>query len=127
MWAKMKEEGVPFPRLSERDASDLIAYLHYVQYMGATGNATRGRDLFRTKGCAYCHALGGTTAVGPDLFASKAVQSPAHWASAMWNHAPAMKEKAAQEQIAWPRFEGDEMRDLVAFLRAGDTRGEGKR
>jgi hypothetical protein len=45
----------------------------------------------------------------------------------MWNHAPAMKEKAAQEQIAWPRFEGDEMRDLVAFLRAGDTRGEGKR
>ncbi|HUI24787.1 MAG TPA: hypothetical protein VL403_01785, partial [Candidatus Kryptonia bacterium] len=56
--------------------------------------------------------------VGPDLAESSALQSPADWTAAVWSHAPAMEAKARASQIPWPRFEGEEMRDLVAFLRS---------
>ncbi len=124
MWAKMKELGVRFPKLTDREMSDLLAYLYFVQYMGASGNATRGADLFRTQSCAGCHAIAGAgPKVGPDLAASNALRSSLHWASAMWSHAAGMNEKARERHSPWPRFEGDEMRDLVAFLR---SRGAGK-
>ena len=38
-------------------------------------------------------------------------------AAAMWNHAPAMFAAMATRTVEWPRFEGDEMRDLSVFLR----------
>jgi hypothetical protein len=36
----------------------------------------------------------------------------------MWDHAPAMYDRAQLQQLDWPRFEGDEMRDLSAYLRS---------
>jgi len=124
MWAKMRELGVPFPQLTDREISDLLSYLYFVQYMGARGDAAKGSQLFRDKSCSHCHGIGGEgPAVGPDLARSEAVRSPLRWASAMWNHAPAMREKARETQLPWPRFEGDEMRDVVEFLR---SRGAGK-
>lgn len=124
MWAKMKELGVPFPKINDREMSDLLAYLYFVQYVGGPGDATRGSDLFREKSCFSCHAAGSEgPKVGPDLAASNAVRSPLRWAAAMWNHAPAMVEKVHETHSPWPRFEDDEMRDLVEFLR---SRGGGK-
>jgi len=118
MWAKMKELGIPFPRFTDRDMSDLLAYLYFVEYMGESGNAAKGGKLFDEKSCAHCHGAGGGRKVGPDLATSDAIRSPVQWASAMWNHAPAMADKLREMQLAWPRFEDDEMRDLVEFLRS---------
>ncbi|MFI5395185.1 MAG: c-type cytochrome [Candidatus Binatia bacterium] len=124
MWAKMKDLGVPFPRLTDTEISDLLAYLYFVQYMGQSGDAARGADLFREKSCFGCHAAGGEgSKVGPDLATAVAVRSPLDWVSAMWNHTPAMENKFRQAQSAWPRFDDDQMRDLVEFLR---SRGQGK-
>ncbi len=123
MWAKMKELGVPFPRLSEREMANILAYLHFVAYMSAAGDATRGNTLFREKSCSQCHAVGGEgSKVGPDLAASDALRSPLNWASAMWNHSAAMQKKFGETQPTWPRFTDDEMADLVEFLRSQSGR-----
>jgi hypothetical protein len=36
----------------------------------------------------------------------------------MWEHAPSMFDLVEEDNREWPRFEGDEMRDLSAYLRA---------
>lgn len=118
MWAKMKELGRPVPKLSDTEMADLLAYLYFVQYMGHGGNATRGRELFREKSCSTCHAAGGEGKKGAaDLAASAAVRSPFKWAAAIWNH-PIDSERKTAEAPAASRFNDDEMRDLVEFLRA---------
>lgn len=119
MWTKMQQEGVRFPRLSEREMSDLLAYLHFATYVGRRGDAAKGAGLFRDKACAQCHRVGdGEAKAGSDLAASKAVASPLAWTAEMWNHAAAMEKKQTAVQGAWPRFEDDQMRDLVEFLRS---------
>jgi mono/diheme cytochrome c family protein len=121
MWAKMEALGTSFPKLSGPEMSDLLSYLYFIQYMDVRGDATRGAKLFREKSCADCHVRsGGRPAIGPDLAASKAFQLPLRWASALWNHAPAMAEQVRAAGKPWPRFDDDEMRDLVAFLRSED-------
>lgn len=118
MWAKMKELGRPVPKLSDTEMADLLAYIYFVQYMGQGGSATRGRDLFREKSCAACHAARGEGLKGAaDLAASDAVRSPFLWAAAIWNHTTDRQKKGAEPQPA-AKFDDDEMRDLVEFLRA---------
>jgi mono/diheme cytochrome c family protein len=117
MWAKMKELGRPVPKLSDNEMADLLAYLYFVQYMGHSGSATRGRALFREKSCAGCHTAGGEGNKGAkDLTASSAVRSPFSWAAAIWNH-PFEAQKGGGSQ-ATATFGDDEMRDLVAFLQS---------
>jgi len=119
MWEKIKALGIPFPRFDGSQMSDLLAFLYFAQYMDDRGDQARGAKLFREKSCADCHDPGeGGSRVGPDLPASEAVRSPLLWASAIWNHAPAMAEQMRKNSLAWPQFADDEMRDLVAFLRA---------
>ena len=119
MWAKMRERGLPYISVSESEMADIMAYLYYVQFTAAEGDVTRGDRLFVEKTCAGCHAAGkGGQDVGPDLAGSEATRSSVDWASAMWNHAPKMEATLRESGIAWPRFEDDEMRDLVAFLRS---------
>lgn len=119
MWAKMKERGVSFPRMNEREMADLLAYLYFLQVMGEGGDASKGSQLVTQKSCAQCHAFGGDgPRIGPDLAKSDAVRSPILWISEMWNHAPRMQQRMREAQVAWPRFEDDEMRDIVAYVKA---------
>lgn len=134
MWAKMKELGTPFPRLSDREMADLLAYIYFVQYVSSNGDSAKGAALFRDKSCARCHGAGGDGLLadspprdgsprdesprGPSLVASEALRSPFSWAAAIWNQAPAIAGQVRAAQLPWPRFSDDEMRDLVAFLRS---------
>jgi len=115
MWAKMQELGVPFPSLTDREASDILNYLFFVQHAAPAGDPQRGSRLFREKSCAGCHEAGTASAVrGPELRGTAALRSPADWAAAMWNH---LGVDLAAKVSRKPRFAGDEMNDLVAFLR----------
>jgi mono/diheme cytochrome c family protein len=120
MWAMMESRGTPVPRLTEREMADVVAYLCFVQYANIEGDATRGAALFREKSCALCHptAAGSAGSGGPDLVGAAIARSPLRWTAAMWNHAPAVEAQLRARGLPWPHFEGDEMRDLVAFLRA---------
>ncbi|MEJ2335163.1 MAG: c-type cytochrome, partial [Gemmatimonadales bacterium] len=99
--------------------ADLIAFLYYLRFYETEGDVQIGERLYVQKGCAACH--GRDQASAPDLADSEAVLSPLGLATAMWEHAPAMFDMAEEEHREWPRFEGDEMRDLSAYLRALGT------
>ena len=119
MWAKMKEVGVAFPQLSDREIADLLAYLYFAQYMADNGNATRGGEVWQEKACSTCHAVAGEGATtAADLARSSALQSSLTWTAAMWNHAPTLDDKVREAQATWPLFDDDEMRDLVEYLRS---------
>ncbi len=117
MLEQMKRIGLPFPILSPKEMADLISYLYFIQFYDETGNPIEGKKLFREKVCIFCHSLEGEGEnVGPDLTKSEAHFSPIFLASAMWNHAIVMEDMLEEKDLAWPRFSGNEMRDLVSYV-----------
>lgn len=133
MWKRMREVGADRPKFNGNEMADVIAYLYFTRYVDAPGNAAKGKKLFEQKGCSECHSLGRGQGerIGPNLGDSPALASPVHLTTAMWNHAPTMEKLVNEKGLAWPKFEGDEMCDLVEYLtslaksspkRAGVTR-----
>jgi cytochrome c2 len=112
----MERSGITLPQFEGSELADVIAYLYYLRYEEMAGDVRAGRALFGAKGCASCHFLDGTPSIGPDLTQSAVVSNPVSLTTAMWNHAPVMYSRVQQAGIPWPLFQGNEMRDLAAFL-----------
>lgn len=111
----MRERGIPFPRFTEPEMADLIAYLYFMGFVSEEGDAKRGATMFRERGCARCHE--GPGARVSNLAESDAVRDPIALSAAMWNHAPEMHSLMAEQAVAWPQFDPGDMEDLVAHLR----------
>ncbi len=86
------------------------------------GKEHNGKAVFSvsdTASCSKCHSLrreGG--GIGPDLSARRGdYESAAAWAATMWAHTPRMATMTRERGILYPRFTGDEMVNLVGFLR----------
>jgi mono/diheme cytochrome c family protein len=128
MAEKMHELKLPWPTFSVEEMTDLIAFLYYMDYflsyLEEPGDVQAGRQLFTDKGCKACHALEGEGGnIGPSLERVKGYTSPIFMAQALWNHGQAMATKMQQMGIAIPTFKGNEMADLIAYIRAA-TQGE---
>lgn len=118
MWTTMQEHRLATPTLNQEEMADLLAFLYIAGYLDEPGDASRGRQLFSEKGCSRCHAAAGKGGKrAPDLSTLSGVDTPIAWTELMWNHAPAMDEGMQQLGISWPKFEGREMSDLLAFVR----------
>jgi cytochrome c2 len=125
MAERMRQLGVPRPRLDEHESADLVAFLFTADYFDRPGDAAVGRRLFTAKRCVTCHQRGGVGGViGPSLDALGERGSPIHVASAMWNHGPQMSEAMRARGIPRPTFRGAELRDLLAFLAPPDAAAE---
>ncbi len=127
MWQRMQQENLRARPLTESEMRDLFAFLYVVRYIDEPGNAAAGQELFRSKGCIECHAVRGQGGVvGPDLATVSGVDTPIKWAQILWNHAPNMEKNFVRVGIAWPRFEKNEMGDLLAYIRevSGGARTE---
>jgi mono/diheme cytochrome c family protein len=137
MAAAMSALGIRFPEFQGAEMADLISYLYYLRFYESEGDLTAGERVFESKGCSACHPDAGDSAVGPALSESEAILTPLGLAgpalseseailtplglaTAMWNHAPAMYDLIESEW--WPRFEGEEMRDLSVYLRSLSSR-----
>ncbi len=129
MWnhgPSMQEEienlEVAYPTLTGQDIVDISVYLQMAtidktQARMAPGNPVRGRDLFREKRCQDCHAVRDEAKkLGPNLSEIDLKLSVTEIAGLMWNHSPVMFDYMREESIEWPRFEGSEMADLIAYL-----------
>ena len=116
----MQASGREVPRFEGTEMADVLAYLYVLRSSARIGDAERGKVVFSSKGCAGCHAEGGPV----DLRKSAALTSPAHLASAMWNHAPEMTKAVAEKGMEWPALSGSDVADVLAFLlpRQGETR-----
>lgn len=110
---------ISFPYLDGNDMADLIAYIYFVGFYDAPGEVAKGEKIFSSKKCIQCHSVvEGEKSVGKNLAKSKATRSPFYFAATMWNHLPEMKGVIETFGLAWPKFENDEMRDMVAYLKS---------
>ncbi len=118
MWAKMEERKTRYPVFTGEEMANLFAYLYSSCYAEESGDPARGERLFSQKSCIRCHSTDGTGGKeGPALRNLGPVDTPIFWAQRMWNHASAMERHMRQFNISWPRFDGDEMDDLLAYVR----------
>lgn len=114
-----KQKGISWRPFKGSEMRDLIAYLYSISLLDQPGDPKRGERLFVEKGCATCHSVGrGGRKIGPDLKQWKQYGSPILWAELMWSHALKMEEKMREFGIGWPRFEDNEMVDLITYIRS---------
>lgn len=118
MAQSMQEAGIEKPRLEPWEMGDLISFLFALDYFDPPGDAARGAQVFEEKRCVVCHQVGGAGGVvGPELDRITQLGSPIYVATAMWNHGAAMTETMRAHQVARATFNGEELQDLVAYLR----------
>ena len=81
-------------------------------------DSERGRQLFITKGCVYCHAVngvGGKAAPALDSDAAQPSVNLTDFAARMWSGAPAMIELQEMDLGYQIRLSGDDLAHLAAF------------
>ncbi len=124
MERQIVEMGLKRPRFEKGQIVDLAAYIREASkgtqrervYM-SPGNPTRGKAVFKEKGCLACHALNDDgEEIGPDLRQSDWDHSVTEIAGVMWNHGSEMAELMDERKMDWPEFTGKEMADLIAYL-----------
>jgi mono/diheme cytochrome c family protein len=128
-WPAMAEAmealDMPVPEFGEDELADLFAYLFIARYEAQTGDTQRGRAVYIDKRCSDCHGLGEKMTeetddpLGPALAPITGHQSKENIVEKMWNHVPKMSRRMGQQRIPWPRFEAQELADILAFLSAG--------
>ncbi len=124
MWERMRAEGIEYPEFETQEMSDVFAYLYVARSIDRTGDPVRGRKVYETKGCGACHDLSGREpgGTGRGADALREAATPVAWTTAMWNHPP-LSDGSGER----PRFESDEMNNLLAFARGGHPAGPERR
>ncbi len=125
MQKQMDKMGIKRPDLTGEDMIDIAAYLQSVS-SGAIrenvylkpGNPKAGASVFKVKRCSECHSIreGKSRYSAPDLGQAEKMSSPTQIASQLWNHTGEMSRLITENGIMWPRFTGQEMADLIAYL-----------
>jgi cytochrome c2 len=119
MFTALKQEGIEWPKISAAEMADLMAFLQADSSHDPSTDFARGQVVLVSKGCLKCHSLRGEGArIGPDLAERRASLVPAAtWGATMWGHTPRMAAAAIQAGVLYPRFSGDEMVNLIGYLR----------
>jgi mono/diheme cytochrome c family protein len=97
----------------------IVSYVWGRQFFLETGSPDRGKRVFAAKNCAACH--NDPSSGAPNLAERKRGGSPVSIISALWEHGPQMLARMNEKKLAWPRFNAQEMRDLIAYLRVGQV------
>jgi cytochrome c2 len=118
MWEKMSAKLIEFKRLNDTEMANLFAFLYFMRYLDEPGNAAKGKEVLKTKGCIECHSIGETNGkIGPDLATWAEYTNPLLWVQMMWNHALKMKDAMDKVTIAWPKLEKNDVVDIIAYIR----------
>ena len=119
MSSALVQGGIEWPRIGLTEMADLMAFLQADPARDLAPDPAKGHVMLLKKQCLKCHSFrkeGGR--IEPDLaIPRRDYGSAAAWAAAMWTHTPRMAEMATRQHVLFPRFSGDEMGNLLAFLR----------
>ncbi|UCE08237.1 MAG: c-type cytochrome, partial [bacterium] len=121
---QLKRMNLEFVEFKDDEIVDLTAAIKSLtqptfvksEYM-LPGDPKKGEQLFETKSCNLCHAVrgkGGT--LGPDFATVSLENSVTGIAGIMWNHGPKMWKLMREKGIPHPKFSGEEMADVIAFI-----------
>lgn len=123
MHQAQRNAGIAMPLFEGREMADLQAYIRSAAPSSSAGaiylplpDLARGASLFRSKGCMNCHQLGGRKALGPDLSKPPLRKSISEICGVLWNHSFAMQVKIAAQGTAFPRLEGSELAEILAYV-----------
>jgi len=123
MREKMEEFHVNRATFEGDELSDLTAFLYFLKYFDEPGDPRVGKTLFSEKHCIQCHEVereGGGP--GPRLDALPRSASPLRIARDLWNHGAGMVTAMQMQGLVVPSFEGEEIIDLMAYLRSQGVR-----
>jgi cytochrome c2 len=123
MWGKMMARKIPLQKMDKQEMADLFAFLYFIRYMDEPGNPQNGKRLMETKHCGECHAVGKEGGKG-DLSRWGMYTNPILWAQMMWNHSPQMEQEMRKKGLPWVEFKGNEMVDLIAYIRSLSSKME---
>lgn len=119
MWGKITTKGAEHKQITQGEMADIFAFLYFIRYTDEPGDPPKGKELLTAKKCAECHGIAGKGGkIGPDLTKWSMYTNPIVWAQMMWNHATKMKAEMGKKGIPWPEFKGNEMVDLIAYIRS---------
>jgi mono/diheme cytochrome c family protein len=126
MWSAMRQRDVRAGALDEQTAADLFAYFYSTRFFEKPGDAARGKRIFGTRGCSECHGISGEIRPGiPAVSRWANLNRPFALTEDMWNHMPRMLAAASARKIAWPYLSGQDLTDLLVYLRnLPETRGK---
>jgi len=116
MWGRMQAKKIPLQKIEKKEMADLFAFLYFIRYMDEPGDIKKGKQLLETKGCMSCHAL--KEGEKGDLSRWGMYTNPILWAQMMWNHSPQMEQEMKKKGIPRVEFKGNEMVDLIAYIRS---------
>jgi cytochrome c2 len=114
MWNHAPKMNNMPPELTQDEMRRLVSYLWVQQFFASGGNASKGQKVFTDKHCVSCHGVAASGA--PNLKEHAGDYSAVSMISALWRHGPKMLNMMQQKKVAWPRFDGTQMADLIAFL-----------
>ena len=132
MWnhePKMAAAGAKPVELESGEMRELVSYLWAGQFFEDQGSPAAGGRVFAAKRCATCHGETPNQAAGgaPKLLGTGRSFSAATMVSALWHHGPRMLDQMKTQGISWPRFDGLEMANLVAYLNAQNQGQNGRK
>lgn len=114
LWDHAPRMKTPAAHFEPNEMRELLSYLWASQFFSVNGNSERGKKLFTSKHCAACHDDPASGA--PDLSKRTEPANGSTMVSVLWRHGPQMLEQMQKKGIKWPRFESNEMADVIAYL-----------
>jgi len=117
MWDAANEKGIAFPVFESGEMADVVAYIYELKLTDKPGNGDRGLETLTQQGCLKCHSINGKGGdIATDLAEMDVINSPLDMVSAMWNHAPDMKEEIIENKRDWPKLNAEEMSNIFTYL-----------
>ncbi len=116
MWGKMSVRKIPLQKMEKKEMADLFAFLYFIRYMDEPGDSKKGKVVIESKACVKCHTVRGGKR--EDLGRWGMYINPILWAQMMWNHASQMEKEMKKQGLPWVEFKGNEMVDLIAYVRS---------
>ena len=117
MWnhaPRMAAAGAPFVQLTPQQMTDLLSSFWAAKFFQDSGRPGPGSRVFASKNCTLCHNDASSGA--PHLPAPGSDFTGATMVSVLWRHGPRMLDQMKTKGLAWPRFDGSQMADLIAYL-----------
>jgi cytochrome c2 len=117
MWnhaPRMASAGAPAINLAPDQMRDLVSSFWVAKFFEDSGRPSPGRRVFASKRCTVCHNDASSGA--PHLPLPARDFSAAAMISVLWRHGPRMLDQMKTKGLEWPRFNGGQMADLIAFL-----------
>lgn len=115
MWAKMSTKKISFEKIDTKQMADLFAFLYFIRYMDEPGDPKKGKTIIESN-CIKCHQIKEGTK--GDLIRWAIYVNPILWAQMMWNHTSQMEQEMRKKGISRIEFKGNDMVDLIAYIRS---------